>query len=300
MRRTVSIRGIDYIYTDEVRDCPAVRTQFDQLSQTVFDLSFADWYQNGYWTNTYRPNVLLHHETVVANVSATTICTEWDGCRKQYLQLGTVMTAPAYRNRGLATFLIYSVLDAWRECADAVFLYANDTVLSFYPRFGFRQAQEYQCCALVTPKKSRIRKLDMATQEDVQLLLALYHQGNPFSRLQLLENDGLLLFYCTQSLRDCIYYCEDFHAVVIAEFHSGHMLCYDIFGGHSHRLSDILSSVAQPDTVQVAFGFTPQETTEMPLVIRPFQEDDATLFLLDGKERLFDTTHAMFPLLAHT
>ena len=69
-----------------------LRRSFFQLAKNTFDLSFEQWYQNGYWTDSYIPYVLHENGTVVANASVNIIDTLWQGEKKRYIQLGTVMT----------------------------------------------------------------------------------------------------------------------------------------------------------------------------------------------------------------
>lgn len=53
--------------------------------------------------------------------------------------LGTVMTHPDYRNRGLSRWLMERVLKEWGERGHALYLYANDGVRSFYPGLDFKR-----------------------------------------------------------------------------------------------------------------------------------------------------------------
>lgn len=71
------------------------------------------------------------------------IDTVWRGEALRLVQLGTVMTAPAHRGKGLARSLMEAVLDDWGRTCDGVYLYANGTVLEFYPKFGFVPAREH-------------------------------------------------------------------------------------------------------------------------------------------------------------
>lgn len=71
-----------------------------QLAADVFGLSFHNWYARGYWQDAYLPYTLFDCGRAVANISVNRMKTMVDGQPKRYIQLGTVMTAPAYRNRG--------------------------------------------------------------------------------------------------------------------------------------------------------------------------------------------------------
>lgn len=90
------------------RDDAALRGSFNALAIRTFAIDFEDWYQNGYWTDKYNPYSVIIDGKVVSNVSVNTTDFEIDGQKKRYIQLGTVMTDEAYRNRGLVRrFLIF-------------------------------------------------------------------------------------------------------------------------------------------------------------------------------------------------
>ncbi|MFA6941771.1 MAG: GNAT family N-acetyltransferase [Clostridiaceae bacterium] len=52
------------------------------------------------------------------------------------------MTNPDFRNRGLAAALINHIIEKYEKEYDFIYLFANATVLDFYPKFGFMKAVE--------------------------------------------------------------------------------------------------------------------------------------------------------------
>ena len=125
----------------------ALRRSFDALAQRTFGLTFEDWYQNGFWGDDYVPYSVVVDGAVAANVSVNRTDFVLDGEKKRFIQLGTVMTDERYRGRGMIRRLMAEVE---RDCAgkaDGVYLFANDTVLDFYPKFGFRRAARQAPCA---------------------------------------------------------------------------------------------------------------------------------------------------------
>ena len=163
---------------------PAARQSFDALARQVFGLSFEGWYQSGYWTESNLPYTLLSQETALANVSVNRLEVLLDGKRRRYIQLGTVMTRPDCRRQGLAKRLMEEVLRDWADRCDGMFLFANETVLDFYPQFGFRREIHYQYTLPVPTARGGARKLSVDSLQDLALLRACYKRGNPFSALQ--------------------------------------------------------------------------------------------------------------------
>lgn len=294
---TVQIDGKNYAFYRSIRDDQRIRDSFNRLARETFRLDFAPWFQNGYWGGQYIPHVLLDGDRVAANISVNIVPVRLWGRRKIFVQLGTVMTGESYRGHGLARFLMEKALEEWKERCDAVYLFANDRVLGFYPKFGFQPANEYQLRIPVCPAAGRARRLDMDNAGERALLLEKYRQGNPFAALAAEDNPGLLMFYCTQSLKDRIYYLEKEDAVVIAEQEGARMLCYDIFCGRGLRMETLLSGVAGPAVQSAMLGFTPDGYDSGCFSKR--REEGTTLFVLAGGLNPFVRGRLMFPLLSH-
>jgi GNAT superfamily N-acetyltransferase len=292
-----SINGKEYTYNSDILGNDQIRISFMELTQKTFGLDFETWYQNGYWGKSYIPHVLLDNNHVVANVSVNIINTVWQNQRKSYIQLGTVMTDSKYRNKGLARFLLNKILEEWKDKCDAVYLFANDSVLDFYPKFGFVRASEYQSEMPIYKNQGVVKKLDMSSPQDRELLLGKYAQSNPFSALPMIDNVGLLMFYCSQFMSNNVYYVEECDAIVIAEYKDDNLLCYDIFCTNDKALGDILSIMSTENTKNVRFGFALKKTYNYK--ISQLNGENTTLFVLSSKENVFADNQLMFPLLSH-
>ena len=286
-----NINGKEYTYNSNIIDNEQIRNSFNVLAKKIFGLSFKTWEKS------YIPHVFLDNKHVVANVSVNIIDTMWQNQRKFYIQLGTVMTDIAYRNKGLSCFLINKILEEWKDKCDAVYLFANDSVLDFYPKFGFVEAVEYQNEMPIYKTQGVVKKLDMALSQDRELLLRKYSQSNPFSALPMVDNMGLLMFYCLQFMNNNIYYIEKCDAIVIAAYKDDKLLCFDIFCDAKKDMGEILSIMALDSTKYVVFGFTPKQIYNYK--ISQVNETNTTLFVLKSKENLFAHNQLMFPLLSH-
>ncbi|STS80831.1 putative GNAT-family acetyltransferase [Klebsiella pneumoniae] len=152
------------------------------------------------------PYAFVERNKVIANASANIIDLRWQGEPRRYIQIGTVMTEPDHRNKGLAGQLIHHILQDWQQEADAFFLFANPTTVDFYPKFGFTRSEEYQYIMPVSPRAGDFRKLDMDSPDDVALLRHYYEKSNPFSPLRVEHNFGLLMFYCSAFMKHFVYY----------------------------------------------------------------------------------------------
>lgn len=299
MEFLTEINGNEYLFTNSIKDNETIRKSFDELSQKTFGLSFEDWYKDGYWKDAYIPYVLLHNNQVVSNVSVNIMKLDYLGTQKNYIQLGTIMTDIHYRNQGLSKYLMNKILKEFSEKNDEVYLFANDSVLNFYPKFGFQKAEEHQhSCIVNFESTKKAQKLDMSNFRHINLLRKTAANGNPYSKFQMMENDSLLMFYCSKFMRDNVYYNNDYNAIIIADITDDVILCYDVFCENNYiALQNILSSIIAKNGTQIKFGFTPVETNDYDLSL--LKEEDTTLFMLNKKENLFAANDLMFPLLSH-
>lgn len=96
---------MNYQLVKQVRENNPLRKSFIDLAVKTFDLSFEEWYQQGYWTDAYIPYAFVERNKVIANASANIIDLRWQGEPRRYIQIGTVMTEPDHRNKGLAASL---------------------------------------------------------------------------------------------------------------------------------------------------------------------------------------------------
>ena len=313
-RKEYNIHGRNYIFTRELKENEQIRRSFYQLARKVYGLDFEPWYENGYWGNNYIPYVLMEEDTVVANISVNIMSTRWQDQPKRYIQLGTVMTDENYRGRGLSRFLMEKILADWKDRCDSLYLFANNSVLEFYPKFGFERAPEYQCQKTILRREGQnsgnsmnqkarvtVKKLAMSQAKDRLLLQNLYRYSNPYSALPMEENEGLLMFYCSQFRKDNVYSIASCETIVIAEYEEAgeKLICYDIFGKGKCSLEEIIDFMAKENTKTVLLGFPPKQTFGFTIHEYCQEEEDTTLFLLQEKENLFRDNKLMFPLLSH-
>lgn len=298
MLEKVTIKDRSLLFTNHIRDNELLRKSFNQLAEETFQISFENWYQNKYWDDNYIPYALIDNNKVVANASVNVMQTICNDLAKTYIQLGTVMTAVAYRQTGLADFLMKRIINDWQTKADAIYLCANNTVLDFYPKYGFEATEEYQFSMPIKNQPANIRKLDMASANDRDILYKAYQQSNRFSLLPMLANKGLLMFYCSQFMAENIYYLQDSELVAIVDYSNDEMLCYDIFGATEQSLTVVLSQLAQQQTRKVKLGFAPIDSKGFD--IKLFKEEDVTLFFYAAKENPLKARQIMLPILSHT
>ena len=234
----------------QCRDNNSLRKSFNQLADRTFGLSFESWYQSGYWGDNYIPYSFAKDGEIIANVSVNRMTHWWEGRLRKFIQLGTVMTDERFRCQGLIRRLMEEIERDFQGEAEGVYLFANDTVLDFYPRFGFRKAIEYQYERTVKPSgtewerkraarfadrnrmaKSAVCPADMGNLANTSVCpvdmdnlpersaLEQAIRENQFSGpLAFFGNPGLYMFYFSDFMKENLYYLPELDVYAAAEF----------------------------------------------------------------------------------
>jgi len=238
-----------------------LRTSFFELATNTFGLSFENWYQQGCWSERYIPFSFVEGDRVIANVSVNILELIINGEKKKAIQIGTVMTHPEYRRRGLSASLMNKVLEEYENKYDFMYLFANDTVLDFYPKFGFKAVEEQLFSMNFTPspfEQTGIRKLNVSQADDLRLICKFASERLPVSqRFATDYTQGILMYYCLNVFSDDIYYLKDENAIAIYEKENNHMEIFDIISTKEVKIQDILTKIAGRDTEKITFHFTP-------------------------------------------
>lgn len=285
---SISIRS-DY------RDNEELRASFNELAGKVFGLDFEGWYRNGFWKENYDPYSVVIDGKVVSNVSVNKCDMNYKGQIIRLLQLGTVMTDPDHRGKGYSRMIMEKIMDEYEDKVDGIYLFANDSVKEFYPRFAFREGREYQCGKEVSVSAERsVIPVPMKTKEDWDRMVTILNGRSQNSAMYMVGNSGLYMFYLSQFMQENVYRLPEKDTYVIAEEEDETLILHAVIGE-----TDI-------DTVITAFGagvnkvtlcFTPKDADGFDL--RELHEEDTTLFV---KGRFFDEKDAdeyMFQAITH-
>lgn len=274
------------------------RSSFNALTEKTFGFNFEQWYQSGYWKNQYIPYSILDGDEVVSNVSVNVMDFEVFGKTKRLIQLGTVMTDDAYRNQGFVRVLMDIVIADWQEKCEYLYLFANDSVLDFYPKFGFKAINQYQYTKTIS-KKDKERsaiKLNMSDESDRALVYEEANASSSIAKISMLGNAELIMFYCISYMKDRVYYIKEYNAIVVAHHEHQVLEVFGVFCTENIPLEIILDYMANEDTESVKLYFTSQESESYTLT--PL-EGEGTLFILGEDPDLLKNKPFMFPLLSH-
>ena len=298
--RQINVNGSDYLLVKDVMTDEKRRGSYNALAEKTFGIDFEPWYQNGGWSEKNQPYTLYHQGRAVANVSVNRMKIRDGGKIYSCIQLGTVMTDEEYRNRGLAGRLMKEVLEDIESSCDMVFLFANQSALGFYPKFGFERQEQflYSCKLTCKGEAEKIRKLDSNIEKDREILREYYEKGNPFSEIQETEDFGLLMFAWGAFLRNCVAYLEQEEAVVLYSQEGKVLRVWDVYCEKDRCLTDILSQVGTKETETVLLEFTPVKKDDFE--VQKQDDEDDVLFIWKERKNYFQGRKILFPVISHT
>jgi len=298
------INGKNYKLISRYQDDNELRNSFNLLTKQTYNFDFEKWYKSGYWKENCILYSLLDNDKMVSHITVSVIDFIVLGEKKRFVQLGTVMTDEQYRNQGLSRVLMDTVIEEWENKCDMFYLFANDSVLDFYPKFGFIAVDEYQASKQISIIESpySVRKMDIDNVSDLNLLYETAKNAAAQFALSMVDNAGLVMFYCNYfelfSFKDNLFYIQDLNAIAVADYEEDTLILYDILPTKKIEIENVLNALATEQTKRATLKFMPINSENYEVTL--FKEEDSTLMVMGDKEELFKNNKLMFPMLSHT
>lgn len=258
-----------YSYCKSVRDIANVRDSFNRLTRETFGFDFVNWFELGYWGQDYVPHVILADGQVVSNVSVNFMQFDRLGERKNYIQLGTVMTDRKYREQGLNRRIMEDVLREYQEKVDGIYLFGNDQVLNYYPKFGFRPSKEYEyylpCKGKDVKEPFVVEKVVMTQKEQREKVYdwirncADSNCRNGNDGMYMNKNIGLYQFWLLEYM-DSVYYIPENHTYFVAKREGKCLYLEQVFGEvqiEVERLVSFFKGERGMGIEEIVLGYTP-------------------------------------------
>ena len=292
-------------FISDYKNDPAYRLSFNELAGKTFGIDFEKWYQLGFWNDRYVCYSFAEGNRIVANVSASRLDLIFKGQRFSTVQIGTVMTEAEFRGRGLAAQLMRRVLSEYEHQCDLIYLFANRSVLDFYPKFGFVPVQESRFTAEIGDPgrfSGGFRRLDLGNSNDLMILKRLIHERRPISpTIDVDQAQSILAWHCLNVFPRDLYYLDDLELLIIYKIQDdvagARLHLYDVIGARKPEFRPIFERVAHRDITKAVFYFTPH-FEDLTIQCHPYEDPDDTLFIKSASVRL--TGEFAYPLTGHT
>ena len=237
---------------------PADMAAVDDLLKEVFNFSLAAFIGLGFWDERYESYTIWENGRVVSNVCIYKTDLIVMGRTVRAHQLGAVATRPDARGRGLSRQLMQHVLDLYPNTP--VYLGANESVLDFYPRFGFEAVQTFQAVldvnihnpkareGLKRPPDEKIREAINGNQ--LHSVLLDCHNTQPLQIWQLLTNERH---------KDGVFYLPECGAMVKIHCMDHTLFIDEVFAPRKMSFETLARELPVTDVKQVKFGFNPDK-----------------------------------------
>ncbi|RSK25975.1 GNAT family N-acetyltransferase [Bacillus sp. HMF5848] len=240
------------------KDNDVLRASFNELALQTFGIQFEDWYKAGFWTEKYEPYSFVDSGMVIANVSVNKLNLQIGGSSYSAVQLGTVMIHPDYRGQGLSAKIFEKIFTDYAD-VDVMYLFANETVLDYYPKFGFEKIDESQWALDIEGFAESIATQDFNQRDFFETL----KHRIPVSRVFATEGaEGIAMFYYLNGFREHTYYVATENAYVICEQKDKELHVYDVISKEEVDLLSVVKKIGNAHIEKVIFYFTIDTVSE--------------------------------------
>lgn len=279
------------------RDNAILRNEYNRLVGGRFGIDFETWYQDGFWGEMFDPYTLFDGGKAISSISVNHMLMTLDGVNKHYIQLGGVTTADEYQRQGLSRYIMEKIISEYKDHCDGIYLFANDTVTEFYPKFGFEVSEQYRYFKSISGKNCNgtYIKVDMDRKENHKKLISAIKSGVSNERFHT-DNIGLLMFYAAGVLKEQVYFLPELSAYVVAEIEEGTLLLHQVIAPRIVELEDVID-ILGGGCSKVVLGFTPLSNSGFEK--ERMVEADCTYFIRGEDQKQIEKKSMMFPMLSH-
>lgn len=297
----IKIKDKNYTLCVQYQHDEKLRMEFNRMTQHFWEFDFENYYQSGFWDDNCILYSLFDKDKIVSHITVSLFTKE----KKTLMQLGTVMTDENYQKQGLNRFLMERITVDFKDKIEGTFLFANETVLDYYPKFGLIPVPEFE--HFQTKKntdfiqKYKKRKFDLENEKDLKLFDMLVENSTANSSFQT-KSKGLSFFYCyaypEMGFRDAIYFIEELNCAVVAQLENKVLHIVEIFSENEIKSDDVIGTFSDFPFEEIVFDFTPKQTTGFQS--RDYKEEDLQLFVSDELELAFKESQLRINSLSHT
>ncbi|WP_078394522.1 GNAT family N-acetyltransferase [Shouchella patagoniensis] len=291
----------EYELVSDYRHNKVLREQFNELVKVTFGIDFSVWYEKGYWNETYIPYSFIDNGKVIANASVYKMSVVINDLSYDAIQIGTVMTDKLYRNKGLAKRLMDHIIEEYKGSCDFMYLFANESVLDFYPKLGFVRIDESEYRLNVnnsnTQRETSACPRKLSVEDDLAILERFATNRLIGHTLDVKNNKELLMFYFVLVFSEAIYYIEELETIVLMEQDEDILHVYDLISLKEQEMELILSHFCLDSTKSVVLHFTPEKQI-VGMDVQVVPADDDALFVI-GNAPFLNNRHVKFPLTSH-
>lgn len=255
-------KGImEYSFVKDYKHDLKSRASFCRLAKDTFGIDFESWFSKGFWNENYICYSMEHGGEIISNVSVNLMRLMMNEQETAAIQIGTVMTHPEHRRRGLAKSLLERVIGDFSGSYTFFFLAADKAAVPLYESCGFETARTYRYEIDLAGYRRAGKPLEPVGIEPPELLEAK-RSSVPLSRnLSAIGDEHVLMFYYLHGFASHIYRpWQD--TLVIYETEGDAVHIYDILSPRKIKLEELLERIAPKSAERAVCHFAPYEDIE--------------------------------------
>lgn len=293
----------DYMKDDDLRH------ELNELTEATFGFNFESWVSNGYFEGDYIPYSFEEDGKIISNVSANRMHFLQNGEKRNYIQIGTVMTAEDCRKQGFAAELMRCVIEEYEGKCDGIYLFGDLSALDFYRKMGFEETVQYRYTLREDVKKglqSRISgdvsasgfvKVDASDARAKEAYCRAVRNSVANGAFEQENKYALQMFYTAGM--DNVYYSKELDCYVVMEQDGDTLKLHSVISSSPVSLEQVIGEItAEYKTLQL--GFTPRQEEADLFEAAVFDGgSDYRLFCRGSRLRSIAQEKLYFPTFSH-
>jgi hypothetical protein len=177
------------------------------------------------------------------------------------------------------------VIDKYKKQTDLFFLHANDSVLEFYPRFGFRSIKEnlFIVGSDIPASNFSSRKLDIYNDHDYYLILESLKKRHPLTEVFGGSDYGFITMWHILNLyQKDLYYLDKDEVIIIKKEKDNVLHLLDIIFNKPFDTQLLLPEIIESDSIKLIKYYFPPD--KLRYTYDKTVKEDTGLFVLGNLE----------------
>lgn len=117
-----------------------------------------------------------------------------------------------------------------------------------------------------------------------------------YNSFDMVDNEGLIMFYITGFMQSNVYYDKNLDAWVIAEVNGEELFIHNVFANKELELDDVIKAFGN-DIKTVTLGFAPKNKSDFDVNL--VQKIDTNMLVKGDGFNGFSEKKVMIPILSH-
>ena len=257
------------------------------------------WRDRGGWTDGYEVFAIIDDGRIISTIGRSRMHMVIEGQDRAGYQLGAVATLETHRRQGLARQLMNWVIGELDEPDQPIILFANNSVLDFYPRFGFKRIPQQRSFTRATlqPFGAQAPRCDLSSASDRSRLAALCAATQP-TRGHLTARDYYWTALWNLGCRSVtVSWIPEFEAAIATTIEDERLVVYDVFAAQPFDLRRVVPTLITQPIAELEFLFDPGDFC--PAVSHAAFNDTTSPLFVRGAATSINGP-VQFPALAQT